>query len=97
MRHVALCGDDVSRNAVCLTKVRVASRDDSADKRAVVFIIEELDDLLGDGTLLVSTAVCRDDEDVFLINIQGLVTRTQRDSPSREPQLLHKSLRVIGC
>ena len=42
-----------------------------------MFIIEELDDLLGDGTLLVSTAVCRDDEDVFLVSTTGEYTTIQ--------------------
>src|SRR5699024_11907763 len=62
----------------------------------VAFVVEELDDLLGDGTTTVAPAVGRSHQDEILIDDEGFVLRGERDPVRRHPELLDEALRVAG-
>src|SRR5699024_855369 len=78
---LALGGDDLAREAIPLTEVRVSCRDHAADEPAVLRIIEELDDLFGNGPLGGAVAVRRGDENERLGHLEVVV-----GGPERDPQ-----------
>ena len=59
---------------------------------AVVRVVEELDDLLGDGAPDAAAAVGRHDEDVLLVHPQWLLAGAQRDpnAAAAEPASLDR-------
>ena len=56
-----------------------------------MFIVEELDDLLGDCSLDVASAVGRNDEDVGLIDVKESVAGEKWDSLSGESEFFHET------
>lgn len=76
----ALGGDDASGQAIGGAKVGVAGSHDPAQQRAVVFVVEEADHLLGDGAALTSTAIGGDDQDVGGLDPEGGGASAQRDA-----------------
>ena len=94
MRDSQLSGDDVPRQAVGAAEVRVAGRDHTFAVGAVGRVVEEPDDLLGDGALGVAAAVGGDDEDVVVVDTEAGFFGAQGDPRGREAEFLDEAAGV---
>src|SRR5699024_6839453 len=77
-------------------EVGIPRTDHTTDVLPVAFVVDELDDLLGDGTTTVAPAVGRSHQDEILIDDEGFVLRAEREPVRRHPELLDEALRVAG-
>ena len=89
----------IARVAELGTEVGVAGRDDTADQRSVVFVVQKRDDLLGDvapasgsGPLGPAPAIGRQDQHIGFLDLDGALRATipERDPDGGQAQLLDK-------
>ena len=95
----ALGGDDASGQAIGGAKVGVASSHDPAQQGAVVFVVEEADDLLGNVAAglprRLAPAVGRADQDIRLIDTENTGPIEDRDAHSAHVQFLDEPVGVL--
>jgi hypothetical protein len=103
IRHPALAGHDIARVAELSTEVGVAGRDDAADQRSIVFVVQKRDDLLGHVTpgigieirvwpVDLPTAVGGQDQHVRVIDLD---TAVQWYPDGGHAELLHEAVGVL--
>src|SRR5699024_6851655 len=89
---LALRRDDPPGGAVVRPEVRVAGRHDAPEELAVGRVVEEVDDLLRDGSAVpVPSPVRRGDEDEGSGHLQVRIPPPERQSISVHPELRHEA------
>ena len=92
--HLALSRNDVARETVGLAEIRVSCCYDAPNERPVVLIVEKRDHLLRDCSPIGSASVCRQDQNVRVIDPHMLLPCVNRDAMSGFPQPLDEPVRV---